>query len=69
MELSHCGEDNALETWDDPILRPLPKVEGAKQRTIRRTRPWEVSAIARSKPMKALKEFYLDLYRQNIASE
>jgi hypothetical protein len=48
----------------DFLLAPRPESDATKRRreVIHRTKPWEISAIARSKPMKELKKKYLELY-------
>jgi hypothetical protein len=59
-----------LDPIDKLILRTSPqRPQTKKQAVIHRTRPWEASAIARSKPMKELKKMYLELYHQNVENK
>lgn len=69
-------QNNQQEEVDDALvilnyMQKNPKVSTMtrKQETIQRVKPWEVSAIARSLPMKNLKAFYRDLYDANLAQE
>jgi hypothetical protein len=58
-------EELGLSPLDEHFLLAPPPVSGAKKRRqeqIHRTKPWEISAIARSQPMKQLKAKYLELY-------
>jgi hypothetical protein len=59
-----------LDPIDELVLRSSPpKIQTKKQEVIHRTRPWEASAIARSKPMKELKKMYLEPYHQNVENK
>ncbi|RUT02736.1 hypothetical protein DSM106972_056560 [Dulcicalothrix desertica PCC 7102] len=54
---------------DDAVLKPIEFPLTPKQRAIQQTKPWLNSAISRSKPMKALKALYIEMYQRNIAQE
>ncbi|BAZ42384.1 hypothetical protein NIES4101_83530 [Calothrix sp. NIES-4101] len=46
----------------DFLMQPPPVSDAMKRRRERiyQTKPWEISAIARSRPLKKLKEMYLE---------